>query len=294
MPKCENPSCPKRPGGLKTLLDHPRGVLLHKQWLCSPGCLAQVLETLLSRLVANSLVQRVTRPHRFPLGLIMLSLGWINKESLQSALSSQRQAGKGRVGDWLRRQGVVTEAQVTQALSMQWSLPIYPLETSNANLNWTRLVPLPLLDAFRMLPVHCTPALGMLHVAFSNQVDYTALYAIEQMLDCHTRPCVAQESCLDTVLEQLHRDCAAAVVPIEGPAQPAAISKTTVEYALRFQAEEVRVVACADNIWVRLRTADGPRDLLFRCASPNPLRADGDSMVPIFAPPPRPQPTVEL
>jgi hypothetical protein len=250
-------------------------VLLQRQWLCSPGCLDQVLETLLSRLIASALADRGTRAHRFPLGLILLSLGWINRQALQSALEAQRDAGKGRVGDWLRRHGVVTELQVTQALAMQWSLPIYPLEIWDTNLNWIRLVPFALLETFHMLPIYCTPAVGLLHVAFSSQVDYTALYAIEQMLDCRTKPCVAQESLLEKVLERLHSQYGSLDAPIEAPVEPSVISQTTVEQALRFRAEEVRVVGCSGNIWVRFRSPEGPHDLLFRCTrDDSPPRAE--------------------
>jgi hypothetical protein len=196
----------------------------------------------------------------------MHSLGLISKESLQAALQAQREAGKGRVGDWLRRQGAVTEPQVTQALAMQWSLPIYPLEQREGNLNWAHLVPFALLDSFQMLPVHCAPDSGLLHVAFSSRVDYTALYAIEQMLECRTEPCLAQESSIEKALEKLHQGGCSTDIPIEGPMEPSIISCATLEQALKFGAQEVRVVGCANNIWVRLRALDIVRDLLFHRA----------------------------
>jgi hypothetical protein len=266
LPKCENPRCPQQRGVWRSLLDPPQGVLLHKQWLCSPGCLDQMLEESLSRLMQSARANRGAKAHRFPLGLLMLSLGLINSESLQSALHAQREAGKGRVGDWLRKQGAVTEPQVTQALAAQWSLPVYPLEKFDGNLSSARLVPFGLLDTFRMLPVHCAPAMGMLHVAFSSRVDYTALYAIEQMLEFHTEPCVAQESYIDKALERLHRESWSTDTPIAGPIEPSIISGATVQHAMMFGAQEVRVVGCADEIWVRLHVPDGARDLLFRPA----------------------------
>jgi hypothetical protein len=252
----------------RSLLTHPpQGILLQKQWLCSPECLDQVLEDLLSSLIESTQANRETKAHRFPLGLLMHSLGLISKESLQSALQAQREAGKGRVGDWLRRQGAVTESQITQALAMQWSLPIYPLEKWERTLNWGHLLPFALLDSFQMLPVHCSPASSLLHVAFSSRVDYTALYAIEQMLDFRTQPCVAQQSYIERALERLHRQSASTDIPIEGPMEPSIISCATLQEALKFGAREVRVVGCADNIWIRLRALDIVRDLLFHRAA---------------------------
>jgi hypothetical protein len=238
-------------------------VLLHDQWLCSPKCLDQVLEQLLSPLIESTRASRETKAHRFPLGLLMHSLGLISNESLQAALQAQREAGQGRVGDWLRWQGAVTESQVTQALAMQWSLPIYPPEKCEGNLNWARLLPFALLDSLQMLPVHCAPPLGLLHVAFSSRVDYTALYAIEQMLEYRTEPCVAQESSIQKALAKLHQSARSTDIPIEGPLEPSIISCATLEQALKFGAQEVRVVGFANNIWVRLRASDMVRDLLF-------------------------------
>jgi hypothetical protein len=203
----------------------------------------------------------------------MHSLGLISNECLQTALQAQRESGKGRVGDWLRWQGAVTEGQVTRALAMQWSLPVYPLEKRDDNLNFAHLVPFPLLDDFQMLPVHRTHPSGLLHVAFSSRVDYTALYAIEQMLECRTEPCVAKESCIEKALERLHREACSTDIPIEEADEPSIISHATLEQALKFGTQEVRVVGCANNIWIRLRAPEGARDLLFHRAADYPVPA---------------------
>ena len=203
--RCANPNCPLPRSVWRTLLKPPRGVFLHEQWLCSPECLGQVLEQSLVPVIESTRANRETQSHRFPLGLLMHSLGLVTKECLQSALQAQREAGQGRVGDWLRHQGVVTEPQITQALAVQWSLPIYPLDRWERLLNWAHLLPLGLLHSFQMLPVHYLPASGLLHVAFSKRVDYTALYAIEQMLEFRTQPCVAQESQVEKALDALNQ-----------------------------------------------------------------------------------------
>jgi hypothetical protein len=246
-------------------------VFLHKQWLCSPVCLDQVLEPMLPALIESTRANRETKAHRFPLGLLLHSLGLVSKESLQAALEAQREAGKGRVGDWLRRLGVVTEPQITQALAKQWSLPVYPLEGWKGILNWARLLPLAFLDSFQMLPVHCLPASGLLYVAFSSRVDYTALYAIEQMLEYRTEPCLAQESYIESALQTLHQQASPQDIPIAGPLRPSTISSATVQEVLNLGAREVRVVGCADNIWIRLSALDIVRDLLFHCGAADSL-----------------------
>ena len=249
------------------LLDPPPGVLLHNQWLCSAECFDQALEELLSSLIDRTRTYPETQAHRFPLGLLMYSLGLISKDALQEALEAQRETGKGRVGDWLRRLGAATEPQVTQALAMQWSIPIYPLERCEGNLTWARLLPYPLLESFQMLPVHCAPSQGLLYVAFSSRVDYAALYAIEQMLEYRTEPCVAQQSSIERALAKLRQEGHSTEIPIAGPMDPAIISGATREQALKFGAQEVRVAGLTNIIWVRLRAPDTARDLLFHPAA---------------------------
>jgi len=270
-PRCANPHCPQQGSVWRTILKPPRGVFLNKQWLCSPECLDRVLGEFLAPVIEATRANRNSRPHRFPLGLVMHSLGLVSTESLQSALEAQREAGQGRVGDWLRRQGAVTEPQITQALAAQLSLPVYPLDRGERQLNWAHLLPAGLLLSFQMLPVNYLAASGLLYVAFSNRVDYTALYAIEQMLDFRTQPCVAQESQIEKALEALCRQPAAKDTQISGPLDSSIISGATLEEVVKFGAREVRVAGCADNIWVRLSAVDLVRDLLFQSRPEPPL-----------------------
>ena len=157
--RCANPHCPLQRSTWRTYLKPPRGVFLHKQWLCSPECLDQVLEQSLVPVIETTRANRETKSHRFPLGLVMHSLGLVTKESLQTALQAQREAGQGRVGDWLRRQGAVTEPQITQALAVQWSLPVYPLERWERLLNWLICFPSDCYTHFKCcLSTTCPPA----------------------------------------------------------------------------------------------------------------------------------------
>ena len=271
-PTCANPRCPQHRSVWRALfLQPPPGVFLHKQWLCSPACLSQVLGQLLPTVIESTRANRENKSHRYPLGLLMHSLGLVSKESLQSALQAQRESGQGRVGDWLRRQGVVTEPQITQALAVQWGLPIFPLDRWEHLLNWAHLVPLNLLLSFQMLPVHYLPASGLLYVAFSKRVDYTALYAIEQMLEYRTEPCIACESQIENALEALDGSRSSADTQIAVPLEPSTISRATLREVTRFGAREVRVAGCVDNIWIRLSALDVVRDLLFSSSQTNQM-----------------------
>jgi len=66
--------------------------------------------------------------HRIPLGLVLLEQGWITNDDLRSALTAQKDAGAGRLGNWLVRSRSASEEQVTRALGLQWGCPVLGME----------------------------------------------------------------------------------------------------------------------------------------------------------------------
>src|SRR5262249_3935740 len=158
------------------------------RWCCSPECFEQALTAAVTQLLQSK--PRVpTMTHRTPLGLLMLSRGMVDNEQLKQALKAQKESGTGRVGEWLRHLGAVTEDQVTQILGVQWSIPVFPLNQSRRFLECAQLVPFPLLEMAEMVPVHHIPINQHLYVAFIDRINYSALYTLEKMLECHTEPC---------------------------------------------------------------------------------------------------------
>ena len=133
----------------------------------------------------------------------MLSRGLVDNEQLKKALKAQKESGSGRVGEWLRHIGAVSEEQVTQILGLQWSIPVFPLNQSRRFLECAHLVPFPLLEVAEMVPVHHIPTSQHLYVAFVDRVNYSALYAVEKMLECHTEPCLAVQSQVLQALNEL-------------------------------------------------------------------------------------------
>jgi hypothetical protein len=66
------------------------------------------------------------RALRMPLGLILLSRGWITHRELQEALAAQRRAGSGRIGEWLGRLHGISEETIAKALGIQWNCAVLP------------------------------------------------------------------------------------------------------------------------------------------------------------------------
>lgn len=238
------------------------GIRLSGSWYCSPQCLEKAVRQNFSRGRVTALPKRSAR-HRIPLGLLMLSRGQLTNPQLRAALEAQRASGHGRIGQWLEHMGFATEQQVTAGLGLQWACPVLPASAPH-DPACLGLLPFSLLESFRMLPVRFVAATRILYVAFCDGIDYTALNAIEQMLDCRTEACLLSHSALERGLEQMAEQFRTRDLSFESRRDVGEMARITCSYALKLGAEEVRIVHCGDYLWTRLQSGDTATNLLFR------------------------------
>jgi hypothetical protein len=201
--------------------------------------------------------------HRIPLGLLMLSRGQLTNGQLQCALDAQRGSSHLRLGEWLQKLGFATEQQVTVALGLQWACPVLAWRTPRHS-SCAHMLPYRLMERFRMLPVQFVAATGIFYVAFCDGIDYTALYAIGQMLDCRTEACLISRSSMDRELERMGHEARTGDLLFESWRDPAAMARITCAYALKLGAKQARIAGCGEYIWVRLESGREVATLLFR------------------------------
>jgi hypothetical protein len=200
----------------------------------------------------------------------MLSRGLVDNDQLKRALKAQKDSGSGRVGEWLRHMGVVSEEQVTQILGLQWSIPVFPLNLSRRFLECAHLVPFPLLEVAEMVPVHHIPTSQHLYVAFVNRINYSALYALEKMLECHTEPCLALQSQVLQALNELRGRPRPVEILVDNISDPGEMASTVLAQAVRLGATDVRVSGFDGFIWARLISPTGYTDILFQAQRNQP------------------------
>lgn len=202
--------------------------------------------------------------YRLPLGLLLLSKGLISAEHLQDALKAQKESQKGRLGDWLRNHGILTEEQLTGALGVQWGLPVFHLAQSAGFAECAAMAPVHLMEASRMALVHYMPTSRNLYVAFSDGIDFPALRALEQMIDCSTQPCVIGETEMDEALDAVRRLPRPSEMVLDVPCAPKNLAEATREWAESNKADEVRAVVASESLWVRLQNSTVAGHLLFK------------------------------
>ncbi len=261
--QCESTECPRRRRLWRTWFEPLRGYSLDGHWYCSPECFERALASAFAQFLPGR-PQPLVKAHRVPLGLLMLSRGLVNNEQLKKALRAQKDSGSGRVGEWLRHIGAVSEEQVTQILGMQLSIPVFPLNQSRRFLECAHLVPFSILEVAEMLPVHHLPTSQHLYVAFVDRINYSALYAVEKMLECHTEPCVAMQSQVLQALNELRGRPRPVEVLMDSISEPWEMAAAILAQAERQGATDVRACGFDGCIWVRLYSPPGYTDILFQ------------------------------
>jgi len=257
FPRCARPGCEARnhwfwPG---------HGIRLQQRWYCSPQCFESAARQCFARVLSTVSLEPHVQ-HRIPLGLVLLSRGYISNAQLRRALQAQRERGGRRIGEWLEEMGFATESQVTAAMGLQWACPVLP-DAAVAAADLAAILPLRLLEDFRMLPVYFSRE-RLLYMAFSEGVDYTVLYAIEQALDCRTEACLAGRTAVKAVFEQLRHQRRPTDFLFEGRRDSTEMARITCGCAIKLGASHVRILVCGEFVWVRLTGELDPANILFQ------------------------------
>src|SRR5271166_6027438 len=150
----------------------PSGTFLQGVFYCRPQCLEAALLGQLSRMRIMS--PRAPIPNRIPLGLLMVARGKLTHLEVRAALEAQQRARYGKIGEWIEKLGFATEQEVTSALALQWGCPVVSAFDPSTIQSPAR-IPLPILEAFQMLPLNYVASANTVYLAFGERVDHAAL-----------------------------------------------------------------------------------------------------------------------
>jgi hypothetical protein len=260
LPACQAHNCRGRFALTRRCQTRNSGLRFGDRWLCSADCLENETRTWLA--ARTRWVPLVAARHRIPLGLVLVSRGSLTDQQLQHALAAQERSQRGKIGDWLQQLGYSSEAEVTSALAQQWACPVYPLQGAGVPA-CASMLPLPLMESHQALPVHYSASTCTLHVAFSERVDYGLLLAIEEVLQCRTRPSLAAAANLRSILEEISMASPRQIVMERSYGSEATVRMVS-SYAQSTRADRVRAADCGSHLWFRLSTRGNTTDLLFR------------------------------
>ena len=248
---CANPVCKAKPVRTRLLCS---GAYIGEERYCSPDCFQAGLAQHFAELLQKPQGIQSKRKHRIPLGLELVSRGFIGGQTLQAALLRQKQQPDMRLGQILISMGSVNEERITTAIAAQWSVPVFrpdPRHVPEA----AQLLPVALMERYKMLPVHFNKQQNHMHLAFAQAVDSSVLYSIEQMLGVTTEACIADESVLLHLLELAGNQERPAEYVLNNLSATELVSMIA-GYALRLRTERIRTSSCHGQIWVRATARD--------------------------------------
>jgi hypothetical protein len=161
-----------------------RRPIFEGQWGCGGRCVLAMARAAVRRELGDKMVEStVTAPHRHrvPLGLLLLSQGWITHSQLQRALEAQRASGTGRIGDWLQSECGLESKHITRGLSMQWNCPVLTTEGFVAE-TMALVMPRLFIEEFKLLPLRVAGS-RILYFGFDDRLDATSAFAMEKMTE---------------------------------------------------------------------------------------------------------------
>lgn len=158
--------------------------IFEEQWGCSGRCVLEMARSAIKRELGDGIVgaaAAVPHRHRVPLGLLMLSQGWITHPQLRRALEAQRENGTGRIGDWLQSECGVEARLITRGLSMQWNCPVLTTEGFSPKA-MSLAIPKLFVEEFGLLPLRVAGS-RILYLGFDDRLDAAAAFAVEKMTE---------------------------------------------------------------------------------------------------------------
>ena len=136
------------------------------------------------------------------IGELLVEAKALSRDKLEEALKIPRPAGK-KLGQLLIEHGLVTEAQLTQSLSLQLSVPwvsLYHIDFSRALLN---RVPREIAEKHCLVPIFVRNVKGQgdtMYVAIEDPTNETALAEVKKAAGIAVRPMIASPSDIRSAL----------------------------------------------------------------------------------------------
>jgi hypothetical protein len=253
FPACANPACAS---SWLQLWRKRRVPVVEGGWLCSAACTRARIDNLLRREQAGAHPAPLHR-HRVPIGLVLLTQGWITHEQLKHALDAQRGGSRMRLGEWLVAHRGLDEARLTQALGLQWSCPVFSLEKHSAGLPAT-VVPRLLAEAFGFVPL-CLTSSGVLYLAFEDRIDHSLALAVERITGLRVESGLLKASEFHQARQGLAPGRFACTRMVEAENLDL-LAEAFTRHIEKTKPAEARLVRVHDLFWLRLwhRAGDAP------------------------------------
>ncbi|GHV05696.1 hypothetical protein FACS1894217_03020 [Clostridia bacterium] len=134
-------------------------------------------------------------------GEMLLKAGLITEAQLRDALEVQATTGK-RVGDIFVAKGILSNNDLMRILENQFNVPYVDLDKVTLNYDLTRLVPIALARRNNLVPVRIENS--VLYVAIEDPKNFPALDDVRTTSRMEVQPLLAKEQSIRDTIEKLY------------------------------------------------------------------------------------------
>jgi type IV pilus assembly protein PilB len=138
------------------------------------------------------------------LGQILVDLGYMNEDQLWDVLEQQKQSPGEVIGRVAMRMGLVTEAQVSEALAEQWGMQVVNLAETNIPPKVLEIVPETMASIYKIMPISFKS--DVLTVAMADPQNVGALDDLRNFLGYDVRGAVSNEVDVTQAIERYYAD----------------------------------------------------------------------------------------
>lgn len=135
------------------------------------------------------------------LGEMLVENSLITEDRLKQALIDQKKAGL-KLGQFLTRQGIVSEQQIIDLLSQQLKIAKYHPDSYPLDIELSRYIPIEIAQKYQVAPLRKKGRL--LTIAIVDPLDINALDYIEVLTNSEVEPIVCSERELNQLVSSLY------------------------------------------------------------------------------------------
>ncbi|MCW8132619.1 MAG: Flp pilus assembly complex ATPase component TadA [Planctomycetota bacterium] len=133
------------------------------------------------------------------IGEILMDMGCVTQEDVDSALEMQMNGDARKIGEIFVGQDICTSNDITAALAEQFNMEMVDLEGLSISKEVTDMVPEQQCRENHVMPIDMFD--GVLTLAISDPLDLQALDNIRFMVNCQVEPVLATISAIDGAIE---------------------------------------------------------------------------------------------
>ena len=224
------------------------------------------------------------------LGQILVDLGYLTEDQLWDVLENQKQSPGEVIGMIAVRMGLVTEAQVTEALAEQWGMPVVNLEETSIPPKVLELVPQTMAELYKIMPISLVNE--VLTVAMSDPQNVSALDDLRNFLGHDIRGAVSSEADVEKAITRYYLEREDSIEDVLGEMDEESESDGGREGAIDIGSEEELVnsspIRKLLNMVLLLAIKDKASDVHFEPFEDEfKIRVKADGVLYEMVPPPR-------